>query len=281
MILFFCFRMITMFNELEVPKFSLLEEIEVESKHSKHSKYALYLFMALFTIRGRLANWFIQRPNCAELINELDAKEFLEISSTINSLLALSKCNIDDCVKWAFDIWFRVFVTNVEVANTELIKLRRANRFKANIHEMYKMNIDFISSAAEILALMIGLSGVTKENIKTRSEIHYKANYQKRIPTLRYKNTEKFMDLILDVTNEEMDHAKRKFLSTAVHQGKRITVIEPTSENEIVKKFLASATRIRYFNFTNSLNINSSLLHNFHRKKIPVFPASHLFLNIY
>ncbi len=268
--------MTVMFDELEVPKFSLLDKIDFDSMHQK---YALYLFMALFTIRGRLVNWFIQRPKCIELLTELDDSTFIEISHTINSFLVLFECQIDQCIEWAFVVWFRVFVINVEVANTELSKLGRENRHKANIKEMYKLNIDFISSAAEILATMIGLE-VDTENIILRSKSYYDQHYLKEVPARQHKKFIKFVDLSSDLKNANILQSKEEFSKLPVHV-KCMTVAEPSSKNLAIEKFLTSVIKIRYFNFTKSLKVNSSLLINLNKQKIPVFPMSNLFMNIY
>lgn len=268
--------MTAMFSKLEVPKFSLLDNIDSDSMHRK---YALYLFMALFTIRGRLVNWFIQRPRCVELLKELEGSTFIEISRTINSLLVLSECQIDHCIEWAFTVWFRVFVINVDVANTELSKLGRENRHKANIKELYKLNIDFISSTAEILATMIGLK-VKTENIITRAREYYDQHYLKKIPSRPYKRFIKFFDLISDTKTENILQYKEEFSKIPVH-GKCMIVAEPTSEKELIKTFFVSATRIRFFNFTKNVNINPRMTNDFSKEKTPVFPMSNLFMNIY
>ncbi len=272
----FCFRMTTMLDQLEVPSFSLLDDINIDAMHFK---YALHLFMALFTIRGRLANWFIQRQGSATLLKELEGAAFIEITKSINSLLALAECQIDQCIEWAFIVWFRVFVVNVEVANGELTRLGKVNRHKANIKGLYSTNVEFISSAAEILATMIGLS-VTTEDVVAQSKLYYEQNYVKEVPVLMYKKISKFSDLHTDITQEKILQAKQEFLKLAV-PIKCINVAEPTSENQLIKKFLTSATRIRYFNFENKTKFNCAEVHNYFKLKIPIFPMCHMFLNIY
>ncbi len=263
-------------NQLEVPGFSLLDDIDNDTMHFR---YALYLFMALFTIRGRLANWFIQRQGSADLLNELEGSAFIEITKTINSLLVLAECQIEQCIEWAFIVWFRVFVVNVEVANGELLKLGRNNRHKANIKGLYSTNIEFISSAAEILATMIGLS-VTTEDVVAQSKLYYEQNYVKEVPVLMYKKISKFSDLLSDMKHEKILQSKQEFSNINV-PDKCISVIEPTSENQLIKSFLVSATRIRHFNFENNVNFKCSDVYFYFKQKIPVFPVCHMFFNIY
>lgn len=268
--------MTAMFDQLEVPKFSLLDDINIDSMHFK---YALHLFMSLFTIRGRLANWFVQRPGSFALLNELEGSAFIEISKTINSLFALADCQIDNCIEWAFIVWFRVFVVNVEVANLELSRLGKENRHKANIKGLYTTNIAFISSAAELLATMIGLS-VTTENIVAQSKIYYEQKYLMKTTERAYKKITKFSDLLPDMKHEKILQSKQEFTKLAVPSN-RISVVEPTSENQLIQTFLYSASRIRYFNFKNNTNIVSTEILNYFKQKTPIFPMSHLFLNIY
>ncbi len=268
--------MTAMFGQLEVPKFSLLDDINVDSMHFK---YALHLFMALFTIRGRLVNWFVQRSESSKILNELEGAAFIEITKTINSLLVLTECQIDQCIEWAFLIWFRVFVINVEVANAELSKVGRKNRHKANVKGLHSTNIEFISSAAEILARMIGLN-VTTEDVVSQSKVFYENNYLRKTPTLVYKKVIKFSDLLTDIKREKILQSKQEFSKLPVNK-KCITVVEPTSENQLIKSFLTSATKIRFCNFTNSLNINCAEIHQYFKLRIPVFPMCHMFINIY
>ncbi len=268
--------MTAMMDQLEIPSFSLLDDIE---GNAMHFKYALHLFMAIFTIRGRLANWFVQRQGSAALLKELEGSAFIEITRTINSLFVLADCQIDNCIEWAFTVWFRVFVVNVEVANGELSRLGKGNRHKANISGLYKTNIEFISSTAEILALMIGLN-VTTEDIVAQAKIYYENNYLMNTPARTYKKIIKFADLFPDVKQEMISRSKEEFSKLTVPDN-RITVIEPTLEHRLIKSFFSSATRIRHFNFNNSTNFKNWEVHNYFNQKIPIFPMSHMFLNIF
>ncbi len=268
--------MTAMMDQLEVPRFSLLDDI---NNDAMHFRYALHLFMALFTIRGRLANWFLQRQGSAVILKELEGSAFIEITKTINSLLALAECQIDQCIEWAFVVWFRVFVVNVDVANGELTRLGKVNRHKANINGLYNINIEFISSAAEILAKMIGLN-VTTEDVVAQSKLYYENNYLKETPARTYKKIIKFTDLLPDVKPEIISHSKQEF-SKLVLPSKFITVIEPTLENQLIKSFFTSASKIRFFNFTSNTNFSTPEVHNYFKHKIPIFPMSHMFLNIY
>ncbi len=268
--------MTAMFDQLEVPKFSLLDDIDNDWMHFR---YALHLFMSLFTIRGRLVNWFVQRKGSAALLKELEGSVFIEISKTINSLLALADCQIDNCIEWAFTVWLRVFVVNVEVANAELSRLGRENRHKANINGLYSTNIEFISSAAEILASMIGLS-VTTEDVVAQSKLYYENNYLQKTPAREYKKIIKFADLLPDVKPEIISHSKQEFSKLPL-PSKCITVVEPTLESQLIKTFIGSTTRIRHFNFTENLNYNCRDVHVYFKQIIPIFPMSHMFLNIY
>ncbi len=265
-----------MMDQLEVPRFSLLDDIDNDAMHFR---YALHLFMAIFTIRGRLANWFVQRQGSADLLNELEGSVFIEITKTINSLLALAECQIDQCIEWAFIVWFRVFVVNVDVANGELTRLGKVNRHKANSKVMYNTNIEFISSTAEILAKMIGLN-VTTEDVISHSKIYYQQNYLKQIAVKTYKKISKFSDLLPDVKPEIVSHSKQEFSKLTVPRI-CINVAEPTSENQLIKTFIMSASRIRSFNFKNDTKFNSAEPHYYFKKRVPVFPMSYLFLNIY
>ncbi|MGE9615845.1 MAG: hypothetical protein ACQPRI_06040 [Solitalea-like symbiont of Tyrophagus putrescentiae] len=255
-------------ENIEIPKF-LLRDKNVSSK--LHRQYALHLFVALFTIKARIANYYLYQPDILQRLNGLnDELLYNEVSYSINSVLKYVKYDFEMCIKWAYKIWKIIFVKNVQAANDKDFKLFPASK------NTESANLDFIVSAAMLLLKMINKNNFKNIKIeKVREKTKNVLKYSQDKTTFQYIKLNKFSELSkFKISNQSI-----KSITICKKNMIVITPIEPFQDNDLVCMFLESATALRIYNFQEKLGAKTDITPD-HEFVIPVFPWAYLFIKL-
>ena len=262
-----------MLEDIIIPHFRLSDTV-VDIK--LHCSYALHLFVSLFTIRARLACYYINDPTFLSRLQTEDEDSFNEAYDLIESVLSQVQCTVDECVEWAYGIWKRVFVSNVLVANEQPDFERR---FPAS-QGPDQVNLDFVTSAALLLAECVYAQGFTGNGDETKvretaTKIFRRNSKSARGPLPPFFTVAKFSDLRNIDTSSRLRHLSNlpKF------DAGTIIPVEPYEDMEPTRSFLIAAAQLRAFNYKNNFDM-PSLFEPKHEFRFPVFYGSLNFVNL-
>ncbi len=262
--------MTTILEDITIPDFRL-SDTAVDIK--MHRSYALHLFVSLFTIRARLACYYLRDPTFLSRLQTENEHSFNEAYDLIESVLSQVQCTIDECVDWAYGIWKRVFVSNVLAAN-EQPDIER--RFPASA-ETKEVNVNFVLSAALLLAECVYARDFTSE-AKVReavNEIFRRNSKVARGPLPPFYTVSKFSEL----GKIGMSLNLRDLSIFPIFDAGTVNPIEPYQDMKTTKLFLVAAAQLRSFNFNAKLE-KLSLCEPTHEFKFPVFYGSLNFVNL-
>ncbi len=261
-----------MLEDIIIPHFRLSDTV-VDIK--LHCSYALHLFVSLFTIRARLACYYLSDPTFLSRLQTEDEDCYNDSYDLIESVLKQVQCTFSDCVEWAYEIWKRAFVSNVLAAN-ERPDIER--RFPAH-QGPDQVNLDFVTSAALLLAECVYAQGFTGngDEIKVREAaiaIFRRNSKSSRGPLPPFIAVSKFSDL----RNIDTSYKLRHLSNLPIFDAGTVKPIEPYQDMKITKSFLIAATQLRSFNFNAKFEKLSSCEPT-HEFRFPVFYGSLNFVN--
>ncbi|KAH9389401.1 hypothetical protein TYRP_023347, partial [Tyrophagus putrescentiae] len=230
---------------MQIPPYSLTRTTVSEELHQI---YAEHFFIAYFNIRMKDTNWFLNRPNSLELINQLEESSYIEQVESINSVLQYHSFDFNDCIQWGKQVWYTHFIANVEAAKVELTK-RGVGRFPAS-KMTERFNLDFIKFAALLLANAIGLKNVDIKLFESQiiTFLNEKESYNvKEIPT--FAN----LSLFTQLANAKVPHLKNYMNNSNQLANFSVHPIDPFEENTLFMSFLSSIISLRHYNFTGKI----------------------------
>ncbi len=257
-------------EDITIPNFRLNDTIV---NNNQHCSYALHLFVALFTIRARLARYYLTDQTFLSRLQSEDEDSYNEAYDLIESVLTQVQLTIDECVEWAYKIWKRVFVTNVLVANAQ----QNSEKLYPATEKAKEQNVNFITSSALLLAEVIDARGFTSEaNVRELTEKVLRRHSKSPKGLLpQFSKVTKFSDL----KNIDRSSKQRHLLNLPKFDAGTIEPIEPYQDMEQTRSFLIAAAQLRAFNHKNVV-VGKSVFEPNHDFKYPVFHGSLNFVKL-
>ncbi|KAH9399362.1 hypothetical protein TYRP_017773, partial [Tyrophagus putrescentiae] len=204
----------TMLEDIIIPSFRLSDSV-VDIK--LHCSYAFALFVSLFTIRARLACYYLNDPTFLSRLQTEDEDCYNEAYDLIESVLQQVQCTVDDCVEWAYESGNLCFLVSV-FTHKDLQAMETKLKFE-------KQQLKFLGV----------IQSLQEDNFH------------------RFSTVAKFSDLRNIDTSPKLRHLSNlpKF------DAGTIVPIEPYQDMEPTRSFLVAAAQLRAFNYKNTLDVQS------------------------
>lgn len=249
----------------------------------------MHLFVSLFTIRAKVMKWYLVTKDSYDKLESLSPVDRVEFFDCINSVLADRPRTLADCVLWATNLFHRIFTFNVEKAREALKEMGRGDKRFPLKDTSDKTVRKFISTSALLLAKMYNIKD-EKGNEPTAENIHQLIDYTSHSISLSTSQNEKpFIKLTKFIDMMHLDHnITKNGVLLEYPEDLADMVIKPISpfiDNALVKDFVDSTIRLRFFNFKNSFpkfsDISSKNVKIYRGEFAhPYFRWSHNFLNL-
>lgn len=259
-----------MLENITIPNFRLSDTV-VENR--LHRSYALHLFVSLFTIRARLACYYLSDQTFLSRLQAEDEDSYNEAYDLIESVLTQVQCTVEECVEWAYEVWKRVFVTNVLVADAQ----PNSKKLFSASDTTKEVNVNFVTSSALLLAEMIDAQNFTSEaHVRELAEkILRRHSKAPRGLLPQFFNVTKFSEL----KNIDKSFKQRHLLNLPKFDAGTVEPIEPYIDMKQTRSFLIAAAQLRSFNYKNVVE-GKSLFEPINEFKFPVFPGSLNFVKL-
>lgn len=233
--------------------------------------------------------WYLMRENSFVRLCSLPTLEKLEFFDMLNSVLVDRPSNWSECVSLSKNLFYRLFIANVNDANFVLEQLG-SNVKRYPIKDANSEHVQrFVLSSSMLFAKMFAIedNSIKGLNEKQMFQLIKKTSCSTTVANQKrnesYKKPEKFIDLVSFPHSMTPDTIFLQYPGDL--RDMTIQPIEPFVDDYYVNMFIESTIKLRLFNFKNNFS-GIKLLDGFSSQvstvefKFPCFRWSHKFIDL-